>query len=115
MNICTFSGNLGSDAKLAYSSSGSPYTKFDLGVSISRKRELSTMWVRCTAFGNTAETAIPRLTKGQRVVVSGRLITDTYTALDGKERTELQLAATAIETPQFTDARPKLAATIDAP
>jgi single-strand DNA-binding protein len=116
MNQCFFSGNLGSDATVSIAASGATLTKFSLGVSISRKGELGTMWVRCTAFGKTGESAAPYLRKGHRAVVSGRLLTDTYTSRDGKDRTELELVASSIEViSHSTEASPQLAAFSDAP
>lgn len=48
-------------------------------------------FIRCTAFGKTAEFAGDYLKKGQRVGVSGRVQTGSYEDKDGVKRTSFDV------------------------
>jgi single-strand DNA-binding protein len=75
-------GNLGNDAELRYTQSGTGMTKFSLADTrkFSRGGEevKETCWFRVTCFGELAEKCA-HLNKGKRVKVEGRLSPDPDT------------------------------------
>ncbi len=95
-------GNLGNDPEFKYSANGAPYMRFNVATN-GRVRtpegqwEDRTEWVRCTVFGQRAETLSQHLTKGQRVYVAGRLEARPWTAQDGTVRAGLELIADTVE------------------
>lgn len=79
MNNTFFVGNLGSDPVVRPSNNGgSPRTTFSVAVSEKNMKtgEEKTHWINVTAFGSLGENIAKSLTKGNRVVVTGRF--DSY-------------------------------------
>lgn len=75
-----------------------------LAVPKSRKRdgEPDAFFIRCTAFGKTAE-AVGRYTaKGSRIMAEGELQIETYTDKQGQSRTVTSVAVSRVE---FLDSR----------
>lgn len=75
-----------------------------LAVAKSRKRdgEPDAFFIRCTAFGKTAE-AVGRYTaKGSRIMTEGELQIETYTDKQGQSRTSTSVAVSRVE---FLDSR----------
>lgn len=77
-------GNLGRDPEMRYMPDGTPVTT--LSIATSRKWNNSdgskgeeTTWFRVTAWRKTAEIAAQYLTKGQQVMIEGRLTPDKAT------------------------------------
>lgn len=95
-------GNLGNDAELKYSQSGSPVLRFNVATN-GRVRnaegtwEDRTEWVRVTMFGQRAETLAQYLKRGMRVYVAGRLKARPWTTKDGDIRAGLELIADLCE------------------
>ena len=77
-------GNLGRDPEMRYMPDGTPVTT--LSIATSRKwnnpdgsKGEETTWFRVTAWRKTAEIAAQYLTKGQQVMIEGRLTPDKAT------------------------------------
>ncbi len=77
-------GNLGRDPEMRYMPDGTPVTT--MNVATNRKwnnpdgsKGEETTWFRVTAWRKTAEIAAQYLTKGQQVMVEGRLVPDKAT------------------------------------
>ena len=77
-------GNLGKDPEMRYMPDGTPVTT--LSVATNRKwnnpdgsKGEETTWFRVTAWRKTAEIAAQYLTKGQQVMIEGRLTPDKAT------------------------------------
>ncbi|MCA1677371.1 MAG: single-stranded DNA-binding protein [Actinobacteria bacterium] len=94
----TAAANLTTDPELRYTSSARPVTNLRLAVS-SRRRSTEGTWVDApttyldgTVWGEQAERVAARLHKGDRVMVSGTLVTRTWTGDDGTERRKLEVA-----------------------
>lgn len=92
-------GNLTRDPVLRYSAKGSAWASCGLAVN-RRKRnddgtfeDLPTEFYDLVCFGDLAEHVAESLSKGDRVVVVGRLEEDRYSAQDGTERTTTKLVA----------------------
>ena len=77
-------GNLGKDPEMRYMPDGTPVTT--LSIATNRKwnnadgsKAEETTWFRVTAWRKTAEIAAQYLTKGQQVMIEGRLTPDRTT------------------------------------
>lgn len=91
----TLVGNLGRDPEMRYTPSGQAVTNFSVAVNErwsgqDGEKHERTIWVRCAAWGRTAEVANEYLKKGRQVMVVGRLTADhetggprTFTRQDG--------------------------------
>lgn len=81
----TFEGNLGSDASMAFSPDGSPYTRFSVCCNreyTNRKDETVSekKWYACVVFGEGRAQFADKFKKGDRVTVfEGRLEADPET------------------------------------
>jgi single-strand DNA-binding protein len=94
----TVIGNLAGDAELRFTPSGAAVCNFTVA-STPRKYDRETnqwqdgepMFLRCNVWREQAENAAQTLTKGQRVIVSGRLKARTFDTEDGGRRTVLEI------------------------
>ena len=94
----TAAANLTADPELRYTLSARAVANLRLAIN-SRRRKADGEWVDApttyldgTVWGEQAERTAARLQKGDRVVVTGTLITRTWTADDGTERRKLEVA-----------------------
>ncbi len=99
MNSISFVGNLTADPKLIFGNSGKARATFSVAVNEGQGEDEKTHFVNVTAFGSLAENIADSLSKGQRVVVVGRL--NTYAkdvTIDGDEKslTMVNFTASAI-------------------
>ena len=94
--VITVIGNLTADPELRYISSGTPVANFTIASTPRVKKndqwvDGEAMFVRCTVWREYAENVADSLSKGMRVVATGRLSVETYQANTGEERTSLKL------------------------
>ena len=95
----TIIGNLGRDPEMRYTPSGVAVTNFNVAVSRRWTREdgqqeEETIWFRVSAWQRQAEICNQYLTKGQRVLVVGRLQEpNIWTDQNGSARASLQITA----------------------
>ena len=94
----TAAANLTTDPELRYTPSARAVANLRLAVN-SRRRTADGEWIDApttyldgTVWGEQAERAAARLQKGDRVVVTGSLVTRTWTGDDGTERRKLEVA-----------------------
>ncbi|MGO1592224.1 MAG: single-stranded DNA-binding protein [Ancrocorticia sp.] len=95
--IITIVGNLTADPELRYVSSGTPVASFTVA-STPRTRNRQTdqwedgepMFVRCSVWREYGENVAESLTKGMRVVVTGRLTVRSYD-YNGQQRTSIEM------------------------
>src|SRR5215218_2347073 len=70
-------GCLGGDPEQRFSASGQAMLVFSLAVdentTATEDRQPETLWLRCTAWGELAETLTEQLAKGRAVYIEGRL------------------------------------------
>ncbi len=91
-------GRLGSDAELKYLPSGGALATFSVAVDDAKKAEGDPAeWLRATVWGEQAEDLAPRLVKGTRVYLEGRLKLEQWQARDGAQRATLKLSAWACQ------------------
>jgi single-strand DNA-binding protein len=87
-------GNLTRDPEIKFSDSGVQITKFGLAVTRKPKNgDEQTSFYNVVAFNSLAENVAGSLTKGNRVVVTGRLEVRTYSKNDGTEGTAVDIVA----------------------
>ena len=81
----TIAGNLGGDPEMRYMADGTAVTNFSVATnrrwtdSRTGQPQEETIWFRVSAWGKRAEVANQYLSKGQRVLVEGRLRPDPQT------------------------------------
>jgi single-strand DNA-binding protein len=95
----TIVGNLADDPELRYTQGGVAVVSVRVGSTprtfnrqTSAWEDGETVWVRCTAWREVAENVAQSLTKGSRVVVTGRLkAPSAYQSAQGEARASLEL------------------------
>lgn len=98
-----FTGNLGRDAELKYTKSGSPVMSFSVADSKSRKTEsgdwetLAEQWLNCTIWGSLAEHYDGKLPKGTRVTIYGEFYSRKYEAKDGTPGVSLDVNVKGVD------------------
>jgi len=95
MNTTTFVGNLTADPKLIEGASGKMRATFTVAVNEGQGEDERTHFLSVTAFGTLGENLAKSLTKGQRVIVSGRV--NTY-----KKEVEIDGEAKSLTMTGFT-------------
>ena len=98
----TVTGRLGKDPDIKTGSSGKPYTNLFIIADSKRRNPQTNEWETTeswtsgvTVFGELAQ-ACSQLSKGMRVTVTGRLVTESYQAQDGSQKTSQKLLASEI-------------------
>ena len=87
-------GRIGQDADLKYLPTGNALATFSVAADDAKKAEGDQAeWLRVTVWGEAAEELAPRLVKGTRVYVEGRMKLDQWQAKDGAQRSTLKLSA----------------------
>ena len=96
-NTITLVGNLTRDPELRFTATGRGVASF--GIAVGRRYQVNGEWQEQTSFFNVTawrqlgENAAASLTKGARVVVTGRLEQREYTTRDGDKRTAIDVIA----------------------
>ena len=90
----TITGNLTADPELRFTTTGTAVAAFTVAASRRVYDQASGQWqdgdtlfLRCSAWRDLADHAAESLTKGTRVIVTGRLKQRTYDTDDGGKRT----------------------------
>lgn len=94
----TVIGNLTADVDLRYTQSGAPVASFTVASTprtFDKARnefvDGDTLFLRCSIWREAAENVAESLTKGTRVIVSGRLVQRSYETREGEKRTVYEL------------------------
>ena len=96
-NTITLVGNLTRDPELRFTTTGRGVASF--GIAVGRRYQVNGEWqeqtsyFNVTAWGQLGENAAASLTKGARVVVTGRLEQREYTTREGDKRTAIDVIA----------------------
>lgn len=96
-NNITVAGNLTRDPELRYTTGGRGVASF--GLAVSRRYQVNNEWTEQTSFLNVTawaalgENCASSLTKGARVVVSGRLEQRSYETNEGEKRSVVEIVA----------------------
>jgi single-strand DNA-binding protein len=86
MNVFTFSGNLGKDCEVRYTTGGDPIANFNVAVRSGYGKSEATSWINCTYWGKRGEAVAPYLKKGSMVIVTGEFTMQKWTDKQGQER-----------------------------
>lgn len=94
----TVIGNLTSDPELRFTPSGSAVTNFTIASTprtfdrqSNEWKDGETLFLRASVWREAAENVAESLTKGTRVIVSGRLKSRSYETKEGEKRTVIEL------------------------
>jgi len=101
VNKAILIGNLGKDAVMRFTASGSPVASFSIATTekfTSREGEAkeNTQWHNIVLWGKTAEAIHSYLTKGKQVYVEGRIETRKWQDKEGKDRWTTEIKADKI-------------------
>lgn len=88
-------GNLGKDAELRATNSGTSVLNFSVAAKSSRKDDES-IWHRVALFGKRAESIRDYMKKGQRVFIRGEYTIKTWEK-DGKNGVDIDVTADEVE------------------
>lgn len=88
-------GNLGRDAELKVTGTGTSVCNFTVAAKSARKDDES-QWHSCALFGKRAETLAPYLKKGKRVFVRGEYKIRSWES-NGKSGTDVDVTVDEIE------------------
>lgn len=106
MNKVILMGRLTRDPEVRYSQNdpNMAVSKYTLAVNrmVRRDGEPEADFIRCTAFGRTAEFAEKYLHKGTKIVISGRIQTGSYNDSDGRK---VYTTEVIIDSQEFAESR----------
>lgn len=96
--IITIIGNLTAEPELRFTPSGAAVANFTIA-STPRQfdrqsnewKDGETLFLRCSLWREAAENVAESLSKGTRVVVTGRLVSRSYETKEGEKRTSMEL------------------------
>ncbi len=102
VNNITVLGNITRDPELRFTPSGTAVANFGLAVNRNVQNKNSGEWetqvdfFNVTAWYKLAENCAESLSKGDRVLVSGRLSQDSWESKDGQKRSTVKIIANVI-------------------
>jgi len=88
MNNIELVGNITKDPELKFTPSGKAVASFSIAVTQYKndKDEWISDFFNCTAWGNLAQNIAESITRGTRVIISGKLFVEKWTDKDGAKR-----------------------------
>lgn len=96
--VITVVGNLTGDPELRFTPSGAAVANFTVASTprtfdrqAQEFRDGDTLFMRCSIWREAAENVAESLTKGTRVIVTGRLVQRSYETREGEKRTVVEL------------------------
>ena len=92
MNKVFLSGNSGKDA-IVRESQDKKIARYSLAVRNGFSKDGKTDWFNIVCFGKAAEFAEKYVKKGTKLIISGRLSTNTYTNKDGQTVNSVEVIA----------------------
>ena len=92
-NHTTIHGNVGSDPELRYTGNQMAVLEFSVADTYGKDDKKKTSWFNVVCFGKTAENVAATISKGDSVIVVGRMEQDEYTKKDGSKGKSTRLVA----------------------
>ncbi len=96
--LITVVGNLTADPELRFTPSGAAVANFTVASTprtfdrqSNEWKDGDTLFMRCSIWREAAENVAESLTKGTRVIVTGRLVQRSYETREGEKRTVVEL------------------------
>ena len=86
MNRVILTGNITKDAELRYTANDKAYSKFSIANNEGYGDNKKTTFFNCTLWGKSAENLNRFLTKGQKVLITGKVEINDYKDKEGVER-----------------------------
>lgn len=113
----TIIGNLTNDPELRFTGNGTPVAGFTIASStrtynkqVEQWQDGEALFMRCSAWREVAEHICESLTRGTRVIATGRLKMRTFETSDGESRTVIELTVDEIgPSLRFATAKPQKA------
>ncbi len=102
MNHAVIMGRLTRDPEVRSTQSGKAVARYTLAVDRRTSGDQAADFIPCVAFDRAAEFAQRYFTKGQRVLVSGRIQTDSYTNREGQR---VNTTEVIVMTQEFADSK----------
>ena len=102
VNNVSILGNLTRDPELRFTPNGTPVASFGIAVNRRYQNKQSNEWVEDTSFFNVsvwfklAENCAESLSKGDRVLISGRLNQRSWEGKDGQNRSVVEIVADVV-------------------
>jgi len=97
----TITGNLTADPELRFTGTGTAVAAFTVAASrrvydqaSGQWKDGDTLFLRCSAWRDLADHVAESLSKGMRVIVTGRLKQRTYETSEGEKRTVFEVDTT---------------------
>jgi len=97
-NVFTITGNLTTDPELRFTPSGHAVANFTIADTPRKLNKQTNEWedgetlfMRCSLWRDAAEHVAESLTKGARVVASGKLTSRSFTTKEGEKRTVIEM------------------------
>ena len=102
MNQAIICGRLVRDPEIRYTNGEEAKAVAKYTIAVDRMKDKEADFISCVAFGKSAEFAEKYFRKGQRVLISGRIQTGSYTNKDGQKvyKTDILIA-----TQEFADGK----------
>ena len=100
MNTITLLGRLTKNPEARYTSTGKAVTLFTLAVNrpyVSQDGQREADFINCQAWGKTAEVVGNHVSKGDRLLVEGRLQIRSYTDKEGTKRYATEVVVGRVE------------------
>lgn len=101
MNRWMAIGRLCKDVDLRHGRGGAPYLQNSLAIDNYYEGQKSTVFVNIAAFGKTAEVISQYASKGKRIGVEGRLVTNEWTDKQGVTRRDIQCVIDRVDVIDF--------------
>ena len=96
--VITVIGNLTGDPELRFTPSGAAVANFTVASTprtfdrqTNEWKDADTLFLRCSIWREAAESVAESLTKGMRVIATGRLVQRSYETREGEKRTVYEL------------------------
>jgi len=96
-NVAVVVGNLTRDPEMRYTPGGQAVTEFTVAVNEGFGEKRTTQFIRCVAWDKLAESVAERARKGSKVVVDGRLATDSWKNKEGKTQERTRIIARGVQ------------------
>ena len=100
MNNVSLIGRLTAEPEIKKTQSGLAVTRFCIAVDrqfVKQGEEKQTDFINIIAWRQTAEFICKYFTKGQRIALTGRIVTGSYTDKDGNKRYTFEVQADNVE------------------
>lgn len=99
MNNVSLVGRLTRDPETRYAQNGTAVTKFSIAVDrrFKKEGEQTADFICCVSFGKTAEFVEKYFSKGQRIGLTGRIQTGSYTNKEGQKVYTTDIVAENVE------------------